>query len=816
MLPNPSFEGGYVEGLARGWALGHHWGWRKVACEQETPRPRSGPSAQKITCTEFWAGRALLAAAGPRPTRLKAGESYEVSVWVRADRPMGTVELLALDATGPEYEIAAGHVFAVGREWQHVRLRFHAAKQIPRATVGISFAQEGVLWVDDASWRQWAGPDKSVPVKEGNLVHNGSFELGLEGWLPVGFRQVQLGARARRGRKSLRVECRDAGGEIQSIPLRATPCREHVLSLSLLADPPRKAVRIGIACGQPGRPRMAFDRKVEAGKPWERFAVKGSLPAAPGDQYFVRILPGPGQGKLWVDTVQITEGSQATPFRLRSPFHVTLAPSRSDPFYGPGEAVTITATCHDHTLRIVELPLQVTVLDAWDREVDRQNLRVEAKPGLVHKTLQFAPKGRTGTFRMSVQDPTKRNNFPKAETIFAVLPQGAAPRPAGHATFGVRLAAADWDRSLGPDSSPEWARTRLGAGDESFPLAHKRLEAWLSSGADVLVAFDSAPCWAAQLPRRQVPEGRARLSQCAGFQGYVRAMVRRHRGRVRAWAFAAQADRRLYALASQPNAYQYATLLRAGYMALKKVNPSATAAACCSTHEEPPGKFVQRIMGLAGRHYADVILYQNESLDEWTNSRHLAQIRRVLSDYAVSWPVWASSRAAACRLIVAHVSGPRPLTRTRETPLERAAGMVRGIVARRAAGVSRSFLDATTWDSPQLTDAHTSAPGADDWRMYAQPALALAIALLDGAVYTGPVEVADVRAFAFRKGSARLVALWSIPTAMPPVKVRLRVEGPTDALDMMGNRIAGASKAGKLRLTVGREPVYVTTKKGQR
>jgi len=245
MLPNPSFEGDYANGLAPGWAIGSHWGKRSVAVGKETAGAHSGHAAQRVACAEFYAGRVMLVASGAAVS-LCAGANYEAAAWVRADRAMGTVELLALELGENGPKVLASRVGRAGRQWQQRLMRFQAPRRVPRAALAISFAQEGVLWVDDASLRVWPGPSQDTEPQPGNLAPNGSFEQGLRAWLVTGRADADVGARSLDGHASLRVTCGTGEGQVRSRPISLTPCREHVLSLSLLADPPRKHVRVGI------------------------------------------------------------------------------------------------------------------------------------------------------------------------------------------------------------------------------------------------------------------------------------------------------------------------------------------------------------------------------------------------------------------------------------------------------------------------------------------------------------------------------------------------------------------------------------------
>ncbi len=754
ILQNPSFEGDY-ESIAPGWRRVQQHDGALVFAAPEGDQTHAGTKCQRVTCSEFRSGRVMLVAVPKSGARFASRQSYEASLWVRADRRMVTVELLALDASARPPRVIASDLFAVDQAWRQLVLRFYSAAESAHPSIGIAFAQEGTLWVDDASLRPWTGLPTSTPPKQGNLVPNAWFQFGMDGWHTRGPIAADFGARARRGPRALRVRTAGANGEVLTSGLAANPGREHVLSMSLMARPPRKHVRIGVVCGDLERPVVAFEKEVAVAKQWQRLSVRGSLPAAPRDRYRVRVMPGPGRGAMWIDAVQLEEASIAKPFRPASPLRATVSINRADGFYNPGEAVTVTASCHNSTLRIVHRQMAVTVEDAWGKQVDRRVLEFDAVPGEVKKPLALKLGGKTGAFRVRVQGASRRDELAEATVLFTVRPQGATLAPRGPGYFGVQFAAPTAAGAAGSDAA-------------------KRVDAlvarWHSQGVALMGA----------LPWPAVP-------------AEVSKLVARCRGRVAAWELSAP---------ESASAHEYVAALSAVYGAVKEADQAAAIVATCSTAARDPGEWLGELIDLGGREFFDAVGYRNVSVDEWSEFRYVEQMRQAMAARGRPAPICASGSAPAYAAKL----------RTRETPLERAARVVRGVVTRRAAGVDRAFLGSDAFDAGLWSSLHPSAQEVARARMFVEPALALAMKQLHQVRYIRQMPIPGVYAFAFDAGAAHLIVLWAAPVGEHPIHVKLQVAGPTEAMDFMGNLLTSTRRAGNLPLEVDREPIYVTMK----
>ncbi len=733
LLPNPSFEGEYWT-TPRGWK---EWVEDKrslvFVCPDEK-RARTGRRALSIDCIDLPAGKVMVVTARGAGLVFAERQSYEFGVWARADRLMTTVELLALDRRSDPPKVVASELFRVGREWTRLVMRFHSERGPRPGAAAVALAQEGMLWIDDAYLRPWTSSPERIKPLQGNLVPNGSFEFGMEGWFLRGPIRADFGVRARRGARALRLSV--GTSELLSAAPPTRPGREHALSMSLMADPPR-AARIGVVCGDPERPVVAFEKRVQVGAQWARVWARGGLPAAPGDRYYVRILPGSEPGRLWVDAVQLEEASQPKPFRPASVFHATVSADRADPFYDPGDAVTLTACCANTTWRIAHVRARARLLDAFAAVVDERVLSFDARPGVQRIRVPLSTRGKTGAFCVEFGGAGKLYDLPLARGWFVVRPRGAKLAPSGRGYFGVQL----------PGDAPD----RL----------------WVRAGRAAVLAT---------LPDKRGPAAWARLAA-------------RRRGRAAAWEL----------FDSTRAGDAFAGRLRAAYMAVKKADPNAAVVASCSAQQRDPSAWIGRVIDSGGRDFFDAVGYANFSLDEWREFLCAAGIRKALTDRGRPAPV------CAVRCAPAYLGAPRSV----QTPVERAAGLLRSLIMQRAVRVDRAFLSAALFDARLWTGFTREARRRRVERMYVEPAVGLAVRLLDRLQYVRQLPIKGAYAFVFSAPGKQLIALWAFPTESEPAAVKLLAPAPAVVLDMMGNPIARRAKAGYFRLRLTRSPIYL-------
>ncbi len=179
LLYQPGFEGPYQNGVAAGW---RNFPIRALVRGQfaEATPGHGGAKAQLLEVTEVMGARWQCSA--PIRGGIIAGHDDEARGWLKGGRLLENTALLVHDGTAWFPVTHAEKSRNLDQHWQEVVLRFRARKTDPQAWLGIKLAQEGKLWVDDASFRELT-PEARPPATPVNLVRNGSFEVGLDNWV---------------------------------------------------------------------------------------------------------------------------------------------------------------------------------------------------------------------------------------------------------------------------------------------------------------------------------------------------------------------------------------------------------------------------------------------------------------------------------------------------------------------------------------------------------------------------------------------------------------------------------------------------------
>jgi hypothetical protein len=164
MLLNPGFEGPYLaNGLATNWS--RTWSSGTLTCSQETANVHGGQSCQKIVISNLSSTSSLLVF---QAVAVQPGHVYQGSVWLRAAARLPVQFELERTDVPPNYAGATRRV-TVDTNWQQVVIR-GGFNQGAAAEVALSFLDNGVLWVDDASLTDVTSNCLSAPLSNTNPV----------------------------------------------------------------------------------------------------------------------------------------------------------------------------------------------------------------------------------------------------------------------------------------------------------------------------------------------------------------------------------------------------------------------------------------------------------------------------------------------------------------------------------------------------------------------------------------------------------------------------------------------------------------------
>ena len=182
LLANPSFESGT-----------HGWSGSNLVVVR-AGNATAGPHAARVTrdrSDQIW-----LAATGTQ--RSAANDIYTASVAVGGNAPAKgkpvTLSIVERNSAGQQIRRSSVTATVDRTGWRTLRVTMTAPRNGDRLVVEVTrtaAAYGEVLWLDAASLTATPGPAPArVP---GNLLHNPSFETGLQGWAGPSQQQVWLG-----------------------------------------------------------------------------------------------------------------------------------------------------------------------------------------------------------------------------------------------------------------------------------------------------------------------------------------------------------------------------------------------------------------------------------------------------------------------------------------------------------------------------------------------------------------------------------------------------------------------------------------------
>jgi len=226
-----------------------------------------------------------------------------------------------------------------------------------------------------ASWRfaaasaaKAATRDADVDAGQRNLLHNSSFELGInDGW--ACYCSARDGyilseddldtSTAAHGKRSL---CLPATGRPFSKLLSLKQADQLTFSAYLRATSAMK-VTLAVSAPTDRTPKPVVSQEFEVTEEWQRFSVSGPIEAG---HYCVGITPQ-GEGAYWIDALQLEYGPP-TDYRPRRPVEGALTSGRYANIVYDDETVPLLRIYNDdgqaHTVS-----LRYRVVDVWERVI---------------------------------------------------------------------------------------------------------------------------------------------------------------------------------------------------------------------------------------------------------------------------------------------------------------------------------------------------------------------------------------------------------------------------------------------------------------
>lgn len=839
LLFNGDFEAGFLAGIAFGWSDNSGWADLKVRYSPDQATAHRG-TAQKIECSDFESGAVQFVQGGKR---LASGRAYDVGIWMKGAAIDAPVEVL-LRKRGVPYTTYFSKSFKVTDAWREYQFGGVAPVDDPDALFMVRFAGTGTLWVDDASLSDSSGRVASLaPPSAGNLLANGSFEVGLDRWqaeiretggyeyhMPIEMlnrRPVVVTDSAKAGRSSLKISVPKNGRMTLTSPyIKINTGRKHSLSLWAASDKSRN-IRIGLRGGSWGQ-SSSQSREIKVERAWKRYTFSAVLPAAPEDAYHV-LIEAEGEGDLWIDGVQLEEG-EATAFRSRSIAEVGLTRLSDPALVQLGENMGLAARVFSEVGG--DFPVSVTSVDYYGKKSVLWEGAVTLSANGRREIALKHPTDRPGYFRLIAEVGRAGKLLDTSEMAIGVVPKRAAiaaiDSPFGiHARFNAenltiaRNMGVAWLR-MHPPLGTKWAVIEKNKGQ--FIFFDKSIMLAKSLGFNILGSLDTTPQWASTAPAGDSASYRAYPPKhLEDWTKYVYETVLHYKGIIDYWEVWNEPDSTGFLkiggiLDRFRRPAVYADLLKAAYGAAKRANPNAVIVGGVGT-AKPPTDWVEKIFSEGAYGNMDVLSFHfytdgrpGDALDT-TTGVYVGQMKAMMRKYGKGEkPVWETESGimypeTAYQNILEITQGYQSSGR------DATAYLVRNYVHLLASGVSKWFYYSMF---PSHRIDRIEATGMLEWDGSPRPQ-AVAYGVLSSLIGNGKFSRAlnwpgGAVGAEFRAGNRVIQIIWANGWS-DSKKITATVDVPATyttatVYDAMGGVRSVASNKKTINVVAAKEPLY--------
>ena len=828
-------DGGFEAPSPGPW-VENNWAQNEVEFVRDTDQPWQGKYSQRVRMIQV-KGRNRLELVQPL-RGLTPGDTVLVRFALRGTangRPLSVV----LRRRAVPYTTIASQYVIVSETWQTVSFPVTIPPDFDTSDVAffIDLQDAATVWVDAVSVALLPKVDPRPP-QAGNLVANGSFEVGTSGWVanlrgwgrlekssaardritPADWTVVE-DAQAPEGRKVLRFEVHEDGKAIVDSGFFAYR-HGRPLHLTLRLNAPAAGAEARVAIGSGESPEYLR---------WQaETTVKG---AAPGwSTVTLDCTPGPSPTGAFVEVSTTSLGTW-----LVDAVRVEQAPGRDAASFGCEMPQAPTG----HIFRGNEVPrlrvlaagaapgniqASVRINDVWDRTVATLplTLRIGAD-GRGQAELRL-PSDRFGGFRCAVEAKGRL----LAEQLYTVVPNLPRPDGSGRSFFGGHFPFDEYSLDLAERGGFRWLRMMSSQLDTNWIAVQPTPDRWalrttaveraMARGFSVLGNLNSPPEWAAlKAGSESYDWWNGRLPRdWADYATYVERTVKAFPG-IRAWEVGNEMDHTyLIPPPGTDKLTAYTELVRHARATIEGVDPKLAIVGLGVANAVGP--FLRKALtsGVAADLDAIAFHFYYEDLDPMELrpdfALTLAAMRATRSRTGASPELWMGEGGMWGNRSPSRLSllGVPP---TGSTDLDAAHAIVRNAAAFKALGLAHSFHYAGRAGSGnQIWRSECS--GLTDFDGSARPALAAHAAmvwLLDTASPAGAESVtigaAQVRLARFHDAQrGRITVAWS-RTPIKAASVPGLLDGVSEVRDMMGNPLSAP-----YQLTAA--PIYVIAHTG--
>lgn len=765
--------------------------------------------------------------------------------------------------------------------WAPYRFEFITPGKSVNASSVLWFTlnSEGTLWVDEVSLAgsgenlqaQAVPPEfqpRLAPGSHRNLVPNGSFESGTDGWRSLGdslsfggsiaglYGAVEAGG-ACEGRRAFKLtlgpgatpesyfDCWPPAHVSQQRLLtanrgwiRVEPGRPYTLSAYMRSEQPgiKGVLQFnfnGDARTEPQRVAKEFALTDK----WQRISYTVIAPAAS-----VYIAVGPdARGAspeekitVWTDAIQLEAGDAATAFVAYHPVELGFASERYGDVFTAGAPVTINLSASNETEHPVDLTVALRLTDYWDQDFLRKNLALQvpsAGDTVQPVSLDLPP----GFYRAHFTWVCEGREYARTMPLTVINPYAHHDSPFGlnhgpttlEACRQINQAGVTWIR----DWSVNWQWAEPEPGALSFKDIDPQIARVRAAGMNILGLLPSNPStnWASGAPDSVPAQLWYRLAYAPKdpelLNAFVSKAAARYKGSVTYWEFLNEPLWVPDFCLPQKGGYTVATylaLLKGAAAAIRSANPEAKIIGGLAIQSEMP--LGDEFIKAGGLDYVDIL-----NLHPYPGTRtpesfipDMERINQVMEEHGTRKRIWATETGYYGIDEFPYLPWQPPVddfATNRLLKSEQQCGdyLIRYSTILLAYGVDKIF-----WHEPIAGEANNAirdaenvfiGPGGVPKKGYAAIS-ALANVLGESPVFhrKWPVSkeisgrsTANVHGYAFASGDHSVLVAWAVAGPDAPADWQIGCPEGAQAQSIIGAPLR------RRQVTLSESPVYITS-----
>lgn len=811
---------------------------------------------------------------GQRGIALNVSDPYTLSFWIRGKDISGqSVSVSLVDFSGHEYTALKKEFYAT-TEWKHYEFNFQwwLNKAPSTAELRFSLSEYGTIWLSDVSIATVSPSPPAynpqvIPTRGGNLLPNGSFEVGTDGWatlgVPAGWGGGLTGLYGEiskdspfDGKNCLKIDLGPGrspetfadGWPQQRVVqnallaanrgwLRVTPGESYTLSAYMRASRPGVVGRLLIRqAGDPLKEGIQpTSRDADLSEKWERYSLTVK---ATSSQMCVAVGPDIAKtpempATAWLDGLQFVKGSQPTALLPSEPLEVGVELDHPGHVFTPQDHISLNVFAANTSPTPTHLLLRAIISNYFGQVVSRPQFPLDVPAGstlekpfaldeLGHGFFKVRVDWGAGSslhereFRLSILDP-----YPWNDSLFGVNHAPADPRLAVLLQQAGVLWARDW--------SLDWGQLEPEQGHLSFAGSDVQLDRLKHEGFKILCLLPPLPSsnWASSAPDSVTPELWNRMSYLPKdpkqLLHFVSQAVEHSRDRVRVWEFLNEPVWTGFCLPSvdfnKPGAAytpaDYVNLLKQVYPVIKAADPEGRVIGGFAAQ---PWHYAREFMELGGLQSVDIFNIHNYGTTRPPEAfiGEMETLQKIMDENGGRKPIWLTeySYYGVDQFPWEPWSPPSDAWAANlllSDEQQCADWTVRYDVIFLAHGVEKIFYHSGINSEPNngvasLECAFLSDDGQTRKVFSAQGVLARVLGPechFSRPLATGGVDTQGVYGYAFQCGSRSVMPVWADEAAAKSGQWRISLPDGVEARDIMGNTLKGKD------VTLSVSPIYL-------